>query len=259
MRGIQPVGIRMIGVFVTALFLSVSALAQGVVTDLSDRRIEIRYSFDGADLILFGAVDTSVLLSDNRDFDVVVAVRGPEKPTVVRKKGQFGAIWVNREAMIFPAAPGYYAVASSRPMEEIADSAAFVSGGIGFTNLRLAVDGGPAAEDRRPEFMAALKRVHGASGLVREGEDIVEIIDGTLFKTNIRLPAAAPVGEYYVDAYIYQGGAVVGRNRIALSVVKEGFERAVYTFAHSFPFLYGLTAVLIALGAGWVAGVLGKK
>ncbi len=241
------------------LFVSAPALGQGVVTDLSDRRIEIRYSFDGADLILFGTVDEAVLDPTLPTFDVVVIVRGPERPTIVRKKDRFGGIWVNRSSLYFPAAPGYYAVAASKPLDQIADAAAYTRGGVGFMNLRLAIEGGPSDEARRPEYMAALRRIHASAGLVREGEDRVEIVGGKLFRTNIRLPAAAPVGAYNVDAYIYQAGKVRGRSRIEMDVVKEGFERAVFTFANEFPFLYGLTAVLIALGAGWVAGVVGKK
>lgn len=233
--------------------------AQDVVTDLSDRHIEIRYSFDGADLILFGAVESGALDPTADGYDVVVVVRGPEMPVTVRKKGYFGGIWVNREALRFPAAPGYYAVAANRSLADIAPADLLMRSGVGFANLRLAIDGGPSAEGRKPEFMQALQRIRTSEGLYREEIDPVEIVEGTLFRTNIHLPAQVPVGDFRVDAYIFQGGALKARNRISLDVTKEGFERAVYTFAHSFPFLYGLTAVLIALGAGWVAGVVGKK
>lgn len=44
--------------FILGLFAFVfGSGAIALVTDLSNKRIEIRYSFDGADLILFGPLD----------------------------------------------------------------------------------------------------------------------------------------------------------------------------------------------------------
>ena len=73
------------------------------------------------------------------------------------------------------------------------------------------------------------------------------------------LPANVPVGAFRADAYIFQQGVMKAHDSLDLSVDKEGFERAAYTFAHQYPLLYGLTAVIIALAAGWVAGIAGKK
>lgn len=249
-------GPRLIALF--ACLLVVTGVAQAQVTDLSDSRIEIRYSFEGADLILFGATGKAPLDPD-QPFDVVVVVRGPEVPTIVRRKRKISGIWVNAESIRFPAAPGYYAVAANRPLDQIAQSSMFTQAGIGFENLRLAIEGGVAEEARKPEFMAALNRLKSSQGLYRSELDKVTILDQGLFRTDVSLPATVPVGTFFVDTFILQQGSIKGRDRIRMAVEKEGFERAVYTFAHDYPFFYGMIAVLIALGAGWLAGILGKK
>ena len=92
----------------------------------------------------------------------------------------------------------------------------------------------------------------------QEQDDVTHVGEG-LFKTDIRLPANVPVGEFIVETFIFQDGTIKARNRILLTVDKEGFERAAYDYAHEYPFWYGLTAVLVALSAEWLAGVLGKK
>lgn len=246
--------------FILGLFAFVfGSGAIALVTDLSNKRIEIRYSFDGADLILFGAVGSSAVDPTSDEFDVVIVVRGPESETIIRQKQKVGPIWINANSLSFPTAPGYYAVAASRPLSDIASDAAFASYGIGFDHLPLLArtDRGLAAPD--PDFRAALFRLQASQDLYRQERDQVTHVGEGLFKTDIRLPANVPVGEFIVETFIFRDGSIVARNRIPLAVDKEGFERAAYDFAHNYPFWYGLTAVLVALSAGWLAGVLGKK
>lgn len=251
----------MLGRLIASLCLLTAATtgAAAIVTDLSNNRIEIRYSFDGAQLILFGSTGSTKVDIRAEDYDVVIVVRGPETPTVVRRKGRVAGIWVNRDNLRFPAAPGYYAVAATRPLEEIASPIAFASYGIGFTNLPLVADSGAGLMAPDPDFREALFRLRSSEGLYRQELDTVRIVRQGLFRTDVHLPANVPVGEFIVETFIFQGGSVKARDRITLSVDKEGFERAVYDYAHNHPFFYGITAVIVALGAGWLAGVLGKK
>ncbi len=241
-----------------ALLLS-GGSAYALVTDLSNKRIEIRYSFNGADLILFGAVGSSAVDPVNDDFDVVIVVRGPEAETVVRQKNKVGPIWVNTDNLSFPSAPGYYAVAASRSLADIASDAVFASYGIGFDHLPILARTSRGLAAPEPEFRAALFRLQASRDLYRQERDDVTHVGEGLFKTDIRLPANVPVGEFLVETFIFKDGGIIARNRIPLTVDKEGFERAAYDFAHGYPFWYGITAVLVALSAGWLAGVLGKK
>jgi len=241
------------------LALSVSVPVTALVTDLSNKRIEIRYSFNGAELILFGAVGSSAVDPVNDIFDVVVVVRGPEADTIVRRKDRVGPIWINNANLYFPSAPGYYAVAASRPLKDIAQAATFESYGIGFDNLPLVARGESGLVEPDTKFRQALFRLRASEGLYRQEIDSVTIVSEGLFRTDVHLPANVPVGEFLVETFVFQEGSLKARNRIRLNVDKEGFERAVYDFAHGYPFWYGLTAVFVALGAGWLAGVLGKK
>ncbi len=233
--------------------------ASALVTDLSNNKIEIRYSFDGAQLILFGAVGTSLQNPDSAEYDVVVVVRGPARETVVRKKEKVGVIWINNQNLSFPSAPGYYAVAATKQLAEIASSTVFESYGIGFEYLPLIAKTTKGLVEPEPVFRDALFRLRANEQLYRQEQDSVTKLTQGLFRTDIHLPANVPVGDFIVETFLFQEGRLKGRSRIKLDVEKEGFERAAYDFAHGSPFLYGLTAVLVALGAGWLAGVLGKK
>tara|TARA_R110002096_G_scaffold131485_3_gene281362 strand:- start:145 stop:903 length:759 start_codon:yes stop_codon:yes gene_type:complete len=242
-----------------ALVVLPSFAVQALVTDLSNTRIEIRYSFDGAQLILFGAVGSSTINPVTSEYDIVIVVRGPNAPTVVRRKDNVGGIWINNENLVFPSAPGYYAVAASRPLDEIASATVYEANGIGFSNLPLLTKTARGLVAPDAVFKEALFRLRSGDGLYRQEKDTVTKLAEGLFKTDIHLPANVPVGKFNVETFLFQKGSLKSRDRINLTVDKEGFERAAYDFAHGYPFLYGLTAVFVAIGAGWLAGVLGKK
>ena len=62
------------------LILPVKVFANSIVADLSTDSIGINAGFNGADLLLFGAIE-----GDNAD-DLVVTVEGPKTEVIVYKK-----------------------------------------------------------------------------------------------------------------------------------------------------------------------------
>ena len=89
--------------------------------------------------------------------------------------------------------------------------------------------------------------LHGGDSF--EALDVDHILKGIREKIEDKNYIPSLVKKYFID----------NKNRISMTVDKEGFERAVYTMAQDFPFFYGMLAVVIALFAGWLAGVVGKK
>ena len=47
------------------------------------------------------------------------AIRGPNRPIVVRRKERVAGMWMNGPSKTFPSVPGFYAVLSSRPFRAI--------------------------------------------------------------------------------------------------------------------------------------------
>src|SRR5207237_2222196 len=87
------------------------ARGDGVVADLSSHLIAITTGFTGASVVRFGA-------TEGRG-DIITVVRGPEREMTVWRKGKVAGIWVNAEAVVFGNVPSFYAVAASRPVDEI--------------------------------------------------------------------------------------------------------------------------------------------
>jgi len=219
------------------------ARADYVVADLSKRRIDITLGFSGAEVLLFGATDTGG--------DVIVAVRGPDQPVVVRHKERVAGLWVNRSWMQFSNAPAFYYVASSRPLEAIASNATLAGIDVGIDHLRLAPTDSSENADAE-EFQSALIRVKEREGLYATGAGNVTFIAGKLFRTTVSFPATVATGPYTVEVFLLRNGQVESAQRWPLFITKVGLSAAVYDQAHTRPWLYGLFAVVIAVVAGWL-------
>jgi len=235
---------------VLALAAPAPAAGDYLVADLSDHRISITAGFTGADVLLFG--------TRGGEGDVVVVLRGPVSPVVVRRKDRSFGLWLNRAQVTFADAPGYYSVAASRPLEEIASPELLAENEIGFDRLRLAASSAGAGADLEA-FRAALLRNMERARLYRAAVREIAFVGELLFRTTFAFPANVPTGVYRADVYLIADGALVSKRTNLLVISKIGFEAALFDFANRQPLGYGLVAVLVALMAGWSAGVIFRK
>jgi len=217
---------------------------------LSTHRIEIDSNFAGTSVLLFGATDVTG--------DVVVSVRGPEEPVVVRRKLRSVGVWVNREAIAFRNVPGYYFVAASRPLKDIAQEEFLDRKQLGSKRLLLEAIWFDTAGDA-DEFRAALHRDRERDSLYKSESGIVEFIDERLFRTTIELPAHVPTGAYVVEGMLLVDGEVLSTRTAELSIEKAGFSADISTFARADEALYGVIAIALALVAGWLGSFAFRK
>ena len=100
---------RLRAAVLAVMAMAIMAQAKPVlVPDVSARRIEIRYSFTGAQLLLFGAILYPRGVVPERTPDIAVVLRGPVEPILVREKQKVAGIWMNADSSL--AAPGRYCV-----------------------------------------------------------------------------------------------------------------------------------------------------
>ena len=226
-----------------------------LVPDVSQRTVEIRASFTGAELLLFGAILYPGGRQPGRTPDVVVTLRGPTQSVRVRQKARVAGVWVNAYAARFRSVPVYYAVASSRPIGDIVDERTASIYELGVDNLQLSPIGG--GEQRR--FIDGLIDLRRATGLFAEDPHAVEITGGVLYRARLTIPARVPVGTYTAETLLIDQGRVVAAATREVTIHKSGFERFVAAAADGSPWLYGWAAVLLSLALGWGAGVLFRR
>jgi uncharacterized protein (TIGR02186 family) len=231
--------------------------ARLLISDISDHRIEIGSGFAGTDILVFGAIAPEARTADGAaPNQVAIVLRGENRTRTVRRKARVGGIWVNRHARTFTQVPSVYLLATTEPLDMMADTALFRREEIGLANLPLPfVMSGDDASDV-PTFRAALVRQRMEAGLYRESEGSVSLIDGALFRGSLQVPATIVPGRYRVEVYLLRGGAIVARNALTLKVDRAGVERRVSRMAERRPVLYGLIAVLMSLSAGWFGTII---
>ena len=228
------------------------AVSQDIVLGLSKQEIGITAFFDGSEILIFGAVKHQSEASSEGDLDVVVTIASPRIPVTVRRKEKRLGIWVNVDALEVDLAPSFYAVATTRPFDEVVSQASDLWHQISVRQLIRAVSV-PVAVENPEEFTEALVRVRENDGLYQTLSGAVILQDQTLFSTSVSLPSNLVEGAYTARIFLMNDGDVVSEYQTSIDVRKVGMERWLYNLAHERPVVYGLFSLAIAIFAGWAA------
>ena len=229
-----------------------------LVPDVSARQVQIRYSFTGAQLLLFGAVVYPGGRPPDRQVDIAVVLRGPVQPILVREKQKIAGIWMNADSDRFRSAPSYYAVASSRPIGDLLDERTAAIYELGVHNLQLSPSGG-ALPDKERRFEAGLLDLRSRRGLYSENPHGVEINGGVLYRATITIPSQVPIGTYTAETFLIDRHKIIAAATRDIQIDKSGFERSVALAARRHQLLYGLTCVALSLGLGWAAAAAFRR
>ena len=229
-----------------------------LVPDISARSIEIRYSFSGAQLLLFGAILYPGGRTPGKPADVIVVLKGPVQPILVREKQKIAGIWMNADSNRFRSAPSFYAVASSAPVRQLVDERTAAIYELGLQDLQLSPGGG-ALPDKERRFEAGLLDLREREGLYAEHPHGVEISQGVLYRARISIPSQVPVGAYTAETFLVSDGKVIAAATREIQIDKSGFERFVALAARRHGFLYGLASVVLSLGLGWAAALAFRR
>ena len=229
-----------------------------LVPDISARNVQIRYSFTGAQLLLFGAVVYPGGRPPDHQTDIAVVLRGPVQPILVREKQKIAGIWMNADSNRFRSAPSFYAVASSRPIADLVDERTAAVYELGVHNLQLSPGGGALPEKER-RFEAGLLDLRKHAGLFAENPHGVEITDGVLYRATITIPSQVPVGTYTAETFLIDATRS-SRRRPATSRSTRPASNAPSPWRHGgIGSSTDLPQSLMSLGLGWAAAAAFRR
>ncbi len=229
-----------------------------LVPDISARQVQIRYSFNGAQLLLFGAVVYPGGRPPDRQVDIAVVLRGPVQPILLREKEKIAGIWMNADSNRFRSAPSYYAVSSSQPISSLIDERTAAIYELGLHNLQLSPGGGALPEKER-RFETGLLDLRSREGLYSESPRGVEINGGVLYRAVITIPSQVPVGTYTAETFLIDRHKVIAAATRDIQINKSGFERTIALAARRHRLLYGLSCVALSLALGWAAAAAFRR
>ncbi len=231
------------------------APAERVVAGLSQHQVAITTGFSGSEIFIYGAIKRETPAPEKVPLDVIIAVTGPLKPVIVRKKVRRFGIWVNGPAVEVDTAPVFYAVATTRPFHEAITNTDDLRYRIGIDQL-VRLIGSPRDKAYPEDFRQAVIRLRRKAGLYVELPGAVHVTEDTLFETRVRLPANLVEGDYRARIFLLRNRTVVDRFESSIRVRRVGVERWIYVMANEHAALYGALSVFVALFAGWAASAL---
>ncbi|MEE9313814.1 MAG: TIGR02186 family protein [Rhizobiaceae bacterium] len=253
-----------IAILFTTLFASALQVSGQVQTNiqigLSSDVVEITSSFDGTSTVIFGSIENGnrELLKEGR-YDVVVILIGPKVRTIVRRRERKFGIWLNGSSLSFADVPSSYSVATTRPLNDIAQSSEIKMLEIGLDNLNgVSVTSGFMFK-KTETFRKSLQRLKVKQNLYLENIGGIEFLSPTLFKAKLTVPANVPIGKHTARAFLFRDGKFISSKFTEMRVKKIGFEQYTYDLANRNGLLYGIIAVLVAIATGWIASLVFRK
>ncbi|WP_299739819.1 TIGR02186 family protein [uncultured Roseobacter sp.] len=242
-------------VLVFALILALPAAAEDIVLGLSKDTVSINTSFDGSEILVFGAVKREAPIPDDPRLQVIVTVAGPDETVTVRRKEKVLGIWVNTDAVEIDRAPSFYAVSTSTALGLSLSNTEDLRHRVSIPRAIRSV-GAPDTIADATRFTDALIRIKSRSNQYQLNEGTVSVDEQTLFRTAIELPAALTEGDYQTRIFLTRGGKVVSKYQTSIYVRKVGLERWLFKMSRENALLYGIMSIGIAIAAGWAASAV---
>ncbi|SFR46739.1 conserved hypothetical protein [Yoonia tamlensis] len=230
-----------------------AAADEEIVLGLSHDQVAITATFEGSNILVFGAVRRETPIPDHSDLGVIVTISGPDMPVEIWRKQRRAGIWINTDEVEVDAAPSFYAVATSAPMSDVLHHVEDLQYRI-TTPRTIRAIGGQVSDS--VDFMEALIRIRTQEGLYQRLEGAVDLEQDTLFRTAITLPANLTEGIYEARIFLTRDGRVIDEYVTEIPVRKVGLERWLYNLAQHQSLIYALMSLTIAVGAGWGASAL---
>ena len=244
-------------VFSLAALLMVPNLASAsdnkMTAEVSTDLVQINTGFDGMNLLLFGTT--------NGANNIIIVIQGPLETNIIRKKTRVASIWVNTEKVIIENVPTFYAIASTRPLNQITTQSILKKYGIGANNFltNILKQANAKTMDISDEYKNALVRLKNKLGLYIDNPIKIKLIEEQLFRANIKFPANVSTGNYTAQIYSFKNGLLLDVINKPILVEKIGIGADVFRLAHSHSALYGIIAILIAVASGWIAAAIFRK
>ncbi len=222
-----------------------------LITELATDRVNITSRFTGENILVFGTI--------SRPGDVIIKVTSPYETTSLTRKAKLGPFWLNQGKILISHAPGLLYLLSTRPIPELLSKQARQRYGLRLEDgLATAKPLGPIPTNM-PDWRAAYLRLKTADGYYRHEDRGVHLLANRLFSTTLDLPAKLPLGTYRLDIYLIKNGKVVAQQIRQINVQQIRLEHWVSQTAHTWPWVFGISFVLLAMVLGLILGIVLRK
>jgi uncharacterized protein (TIGR02186 family) len=216
--------------------------------------ISIDTFYNGGQLLVSGQLP--------EDCEAVVRVVGERSDLQLKKKGKVGGIlWMNMDTVTFNDLPNVLIIQTAKDFRALLGAHPENTAGwrLGLEALEETTSIVPQPTDKITLFkeLRKLKEEQGLYAVSSKNLHYQESSGGQKsFEVGIPIAPRFPPGNYTVEVYALREGEVVEQDRQPLEVKLVSFPGMLAALAFQHSALYGLCAVVIAIVAGLLTGIL---
>lgn len=218
---------------------------------ISPEHIDIGLTYGGQKVDITGRVPEGE--------DCMVRIISGEKPLHLKEKGKvWGVLWMNVASLSYEEVPDLYFIRSSSSLAELTSSDTLDTLMVGYEALKHHVAPDPATEENR--LFGELVKLKEKEGLFSVSENTITRTPGAngmdTIETTLTFPPKAPVGDYQVELISFKNGEKDKTETATISLQRSSAIKFLSSMAVNKGLLYGIFAVVIALGSGLLTGVI---
>jgi len=233
-------------------------LHESVQVIVTTGTVTIGTNFTGTDLYIAGVLENcDPLVRRQNGYDIIVTMKGPIRPTTIRRKERRMGVWINADSLTFLNVPLYYTLASTRELRDITIPATYDRLDLGIQHLPL--HSGIPDKEKTAIFRKELVQLKERQHLYSERTGAVTFGSPSLFSARFPLPTNVPVGNYTINAYLFRNGSYVDEASTRLEITKEHLAYAIFQAARHYSFWYGIAAVMAAIIIGLTGRLLFRR
>lgn len=227
------------------------------VTDASKSVIEVGLRYNG------DRIDFSGNLAGTGADALIVKLTSPAETVKINVKGRVGPFWMNTRQYDIENVPSMYQIQTSAPLAEITTPELAKELQIGFdiikSQMKYHILKGEDEGNDEETIFEGLMQIKTEAGLYSiDDTGRIEIKEGALFSHSFDFPSDAKPGVYNVEYLLIKDKKLVGKSSKTIHIEKVGMVAFIAKAAEESPVVYGICAVLIALGAGLIVGFIFK-
>lgn len=215
--------------------------------------IDIGAFFKGAKL----AISAEVPKSDG----VVIELEGKVQDLALNRKGRRAFLWLNVAQLMVKNAPSVYILAASDKLDKICSEQELEEELLGYVALRKKIVFESDQELTGQEFDEFIKmKEDNGSYKIDDGVKIDPVINNRQrVRAILDIPSFIPAGDYEIIIYCFRDGNLFTSASANFLIEEVGLTRLTKKLAFGSPAIYGVSAIIIALAAGIIMGLIFSK
>jgi uncharacterized protein (TIGR02186 family) len=190
--------------------------------------------------------------------DAVIVLKGKEEEVTLNRKGRVAGIWLNVAQITISGLPDAYILATSDDLDSICsprEQEKLMLGKQALRGLMQISSNKPLTGKEFEEFLKL--KTHNGTYDMKEKVEFEPARQGMeKVSSHFKIPSVMPPGTYDIHLLCFKQGKLEKEMKSELKIERISMPRLMISLAHKHAALYGLFAILVAMGVGILMDVI---